>query len=254
MPLKIPTETLKKLQPKLRMIADGDTRVNIEAARYAARNISTAKLVELPGADHLLWVGNTDSVADAAEEFLTGSRATVDLDRVLATVLVTDIVESTRRVAELGDRDWRSLLDQHDAIVRRELSRFRGQEVKTLGDGFMARFDGPARAVRCAMSIAGAARSLNIEVRAGVHTGEIEYKDADIGGIAVHLAARVAAAARGGEVLASQTVRDLVAGSNINFLDRGAHRLKGLPRAVRLFAVAPETEEPAVTNHRTSGV
>jgi class 3 adenylate cyclase len=216
----------------------GDTRVSVKAARYAAENIPNAGLLELPGIDHLLWVGDTDAVGDAAQEFLTGSRADVEPDRVLATLLVTDIVDSTRRAAELGDRSWKALLDQHDAIVRRELTRFRGQEVKTLGDGFMATFDGPARALRCASAVVGAVRPLGIEVRSGLHTGEVELSDRDAKGIAVHVASRIVGFAHGGEVLASQTVRDLVAGSNLHFIDRGPHRLKGLPEKVRLYAVA----------------
>jgi class 3 adenylate cyclase len=178
-----------------------------------------------------------DVIADQIEEFLTGSRAEFEADRVLATVLFTDIVNSTQRASELGDRRWRALLDQHNTIARREFARFRGQEVKTLGDGFLATFDGPARAVRCASGIVEAVRSLGIEVRSGVHTGEIEVKGNDIGGIAVHTAARIAALAEGGQVLASNTVRDLVAGSNIRFADRGGHVLKGIPGRVRLFAV-----------------
>lgn len=226
--------------PTLILHREGDTRVSVDAARYAARTIPDARLLELPGIDHLMWVGDTDAIADAAAEFLTGSRADIDPDRVLATVLFTDIVDSTRRAAELGDRSWHTLLAQHDAIVRRELSRFRGQELKTLGDGFMATFDGPARGIRCAVAVVDAVRSLGIEVRSGLHTGEIELTNTDAKGIAVHVAARIAGLAHGGEVLASQTVRDLVAGSNLHFSDRGSHLLKGLPEEVRLFAVGHE--------------
>ena len=224
--------------PTLIIHREGDTRVSVEAARYAAREIPNAKLIELPGIDHLIWVGDTDAITDAAQEFLTGSRADVEADRVLATVLFTDIVGSTKRAAELGDRSWNTLLAQHDTIVRRELTRFRGQELKALGDGFMATFDGPARAVRCASAVVDAVRPLGIEVRSGLHTGEIELTSSDAKGIAVHVAARIAGLAHGGEVLASQTVRDLVAGSNLHFIDRGPHRLKGLSEEVRLFAVA----------------
>ena len=168
---------------------------------------------------------------------MTGSRADLELDRVLATVLFTDIVDSTKRAVEMGDRRWRALLDHHDAVVRQEITRFRGQEVKTLGDGFLATFDGPARAVRCARSIAEAVRSLGIEVRSGLHTGEIEVKGDDIGGVAVHIAARIAALAQGGQVLSSRTVRDLVAGSNLRFNDWGTHTLKGLAEPMALFEV-----------------
>jgi class 3 adenylate cyclase len=183
-------------------------------------------------------VGDTDRLADEIEEFVTGSRADLEPDRVLATVLFTDIVDSTKRAVELGDRRWRALLDQHDAVVRREIERFRGREVKTLGDGFLVTFDGPARAVRCAMGIAEAVHSLGIEVRSGVHTGEIEVKGDDIGGIAVHIAARIAALAHGGQVLSSRTVRDLVAGSNLRFHEQGTHALKGLTEPMVLFEVA----------------
>jgi class 3 adenylate cyclase len=163
----------------------------------------------------------------------------VEPDRVLATVLLTDIVGSTKRASDLGDRRWRTLLDQHDDLVHQEISRFRGREVKSLGDGFLATFDGPARAVRCATAIAEAVKALGLEVRCGVHTGEIEIKGEDIGGIAVHIAARIAALAEGGQVLVSRTVRDLVAGSNLRLEERGAYALKGLSGSMPLFAVAP---------------
>jgi class 3 adenylate cyclase len=217
--------------------------VHVEAGRYLGSTIPDAKYVELPGCDHTLWVGDVDTIADQIEEFLTGSRAELEADRVLATVLFTDIVNSTKRASDLGDRRWRALLDQHNNIVRHQLARFRGQEVKTLGDGFLATFDGPARAVRCASAIVEAVRSLGIEVRSGVHTGEIEVKGNDIAGIAVHTAARIVALAEGGQVLASNTVRDLVAGSNIRFTDRGGHVLKGIAGEIRLFAV--EQDSPA---------
>ena len=178
-------------------------------------------------------------MADEIEEFLTGARATLEPDRVLATVLFTDIVDSTRKAVELGDRRWRGLLEQHDQIIRDELSRYRGREIKTLGDGFLATFDGPARAVRCAAAIAEAVRALGLEVRCGVHTGEIEMNGEDIGGIAVHIAARIAVLAKGGQVLVSRTVRDLVAGSNLRLENRGACILKGLSESTTLFALAP---------------
>jgi class 3 adenylate cyclase len=178
----------------------------------------------------------TDQIVDEVEEFLTGSRTAAEPDRVLATVLFTDIVDSTKRAAELGDRDWRLLRDRHDDAVREELARYRGREVKTLGDGFLATFDGPARAVRCAAAIIDKVRPLGIEVRSGLHTGEIEVKRDDVAGIAVHIAARVVGFAGTGEVLVSSTVRDLVAGSGLRFHDRGSHALKGLPEPLHLFA------------------
>jgi len=171
-------------------------------------------------------------------EFLTGHHDEVTDDRVLATVLFTDIVDSTRRASELGDRNWRALLDAHDAVVRAQLARFRGREVGTSGDSFLATFDGPQRAIRCAMAIRDSVQALGIEVRAGLHTGEVELRGADIGGIAVHLGARVSALANANEVLVSSTLRDLVIGSGLEFDDRGAHQLKGVPGEWRLFAVA----------------
>jgi pimeloyl-ACP methyl ester carboxylesterase len=208
----------------------------IENGRYLAGCIPGAKFVELPGADHLPWVGDGDGIADEIEEFLTGSRSgAVEPDRVLATVMFTDIVDSTRRAAAIGDREWRRLLGSHDAAVREEITRFRGRAVKNLGDGFLATFDGPARGVRCAAAIAARVRRLGIEVRSGLHTGEIELTEDDVAGIAVHTAARVAELAESGDVLVSSTVRDLVAGSGLAFEDRGSHPLKGLPESLRLF-------------------
>jgi class 3 adenylate cyclase len=227
--------------PTLVLHRTDDRRVSVEAGRYLGRTIPGARYVELPGMDHVAWVGDVDRLADEIEEFLTGSRPEIEPDRILGTVMFTDIVDSTKRASEVGDRRWRALLDQHDQLVRRELARFRGREVKTLGDGFLATFDGPARAVRCATSIAGAVSSLDLEVRAGVHTGEIEVKGDDIAGIAVHIAARISSLARGGQVLASSTVRDLVAGSNIQFSDEGTHVLKGIGGKLRLFSVANAT-------------
>ena len=226
--------------PTLVLHRAGDLRVSVEAGRYLGATIPEAKYVELPGSDHVPWVGDVDRLADEIEEFLTGSRAQIEADRILATVIFTDIVDSTKRASELGDRRWRAVLDQHDYIVRQELARFRGREIKTLGDGFLATFDGPARAVHCATSIARAVRSLGLEVRSGVHTGEIEVKGEDIGGIAVHIAARISGLAEGGQVLVSSTVRDLVAGSNLRFVDRGAHAIKGLSEELRLFAVGAD--------------
>jgi len=175
---------------------------------------------------------------EAVHEFLTGQQAEVADDRVLATVLFTDIVDSTRRAAEMGDRDWRALLDAHDVIVRAQLNRFRGREVNTSGDGFLAMFDGPQRAIRCAMAIRDAVQALGIEVRAGLHTGECEVRGDDIGGIGVHIGARVSALAPPNDVLVSSTLRDLVIGSGLKFEERGTHQLKGVPGEWHLFAVA----------------
>ena len=210
----------------------------MKGGRALANNIPGARLIELPGEDHLPFVGdNADQIADAIEEFLTGSRAPVSLDRVLATVLFTDIVGSTEKAAALGDHRWRDLLDSHHATIRRNLARFRGHEVKTTGDGILATFDGPARGVRCACAIADEVRPLGIEVRAGLHTGECEMLDHDVSGIAVHIGARVAALAGSGEVLVSSTVKDLVAGSGLHFGDRGNQSLKGVPGEWHIFAV-----------------
>lgn len=227
--------------PTLVMHRAGDSRVNVGAGRFLAQHIPGAKYIELPGSDHVAWVGDIDSITSEVEEFFTGSRPHAEVDRVLATVLFTDIVDSTRRVSELGDQRWRLLLDRHDEIARREIARHRGREIKSLGDGFLATFDGPARAVRCAQEITGAARTaLGVEIRSGVHTGEIEVKGDDIGGIAVHIASRVAALAGAGQVLVSSTVRDLVAGSGLRFRDYGNRAAKGLPDDLRLFLLDAE--------------
>jgi pimeloyl-ACP methyl ester carboxylesterase len=208
-----------------------------EASRYLGERIAGARVVELPGRDHMPWLGDQEAVLDEIEEFLTGVRPHPALDRVLATVLFTDIVGSTELVADLGDRRWRDLLEQHNAVVRRQLDRFRGRELNTAGDGFLATFDGPARAVACAVSIRDAAKALGLQIRFGLHTGELELVGSDIRGIAVHTGARVAAKAGPGEVLASSTVRDLVAGSGLEFEDRGSHELKGVPGEWHLYAV-----------------
>ena len=207
--------------------------------RYIAEHIPDAKYVELPGRNwyHSVEPGWRASFQEIAE-FLTGHQAEVADDRVLATVLFTDIVDSTRRAAEMGDRDWHALLDAHDAVVRSQLARFRGREVNTSGDGFLAMFDGPQRAIRCAMAIRDAVQALGIEVRAGLHTGECEVRGDDIGGIAVHIGARVSALAGPNDVLVSSTLRDLVIGSGLEFEERGAHELKGVPGEWHLFAVA----------------
>ena len=223
--------------PTLILQRDGDLAVNVESGRYLARQVPGAKYVELSGNDHMPFVGDSDSIVAEVQEFLTGVRPAPEPDRVLATVLFTDIVGSTQRAAELGDRRWRDLLGSYYALARKELDRFRGREVKTTGDGFLATFDGPARGIRCACAISDEAGQLGIETRAGLHTGECEMIGDDVGGIAVHIGARVAAVAGPGEVMVSSTVRDLVAGSGITFQDQGVHALKGVPEEWRLFAV-----------------
>ncbi|MDP9490755.1 MAG: adenylate/guanylate cyclase domain-containing protein [Actinomycetota bacterium] len=216
--IRVPTLVLQRVE---------DRDVNVEEARWIAKQIPGAKYVELPGDEHLIWAGDVDAVIDEVEEFLTGARSVHEADRVLATVLFTDIVGSTEHAAELGDRRWGTVIEEHHALVRRELERFRGREVDTAGDGFLATFDGPARAIRCACAVRDAVRSLRLEIRAGLHTGECELMGDKVGGIAVHTGARVTSAASPGEVLVSSTVRDLVAGSGIQFEDRGQHELKG---------------------------
>ena len=231
---------IRHLLPSIRVPAlvvhrTGDLVAPVEGARYMAKQIPGSKYVEVPGNDHFVTVGNQEYVLEAIEEFLTGNKRDVASDRVLATVLFTDIADSTEKVASLGDRRWRELLEQHHDLVRRELRRHRGQEVDTAGDGFLATFDGPARAVECAIAVRDALRHLGIEIRAGLHTGECEVIAGKVGGLAVHIGARVAASAGPGEVLASSTVKDLTVGSGIKFVDRGPHELKGIPEPWRLF-------------------
>jgi pimeloyl-ACP methyl ester carboxylesterase len=218
----------------------GDDAIPVEAGQFLARNIVGAKYVELPGDNHAPFYEPeiVARIVGETEEFLTGSRTEVEIDRVLATVMFTDIVDSTKRAAELGDREWRALRDRHDGAVRQLLTRFRGHEVKNLGDGFLATFDGPARAIRCATAISDAVQPLGIAVRSGLHTGEIELTADDVTGIAVHIAARVAAEADAGETVVSSTVRDLVAGSGLRFENRGIHALRGLPNDMHLYTVA----------------
>jgi pimeloyl-ACP methyl ester carboxylesterase len=211
--------------------------IPVEAGRHLARNIPNAKYVELPGVDHLPFVGNADAILDEIEEFLTGTRRGVEPDRVLATVLFTDIVDATRKASEIGDRRWRDLLEAHHGSVREELSRFRGREIDTAGDGFLAAFDGPARAVRAASAIRSDVKRLGLEIRAGLHTGECEIMGTKLSGVAVHIGARIAGLAGAGEVLVSSTVHDLVAGSGLRFEDRGLHTLKGVPGDWRVYAV-----------------
>jgi pimeloyl-ACP methyl ester carboxylesterase len=227
--------------PTLILHRVGDSTVPVEAGRFLAKHIPRAKYVELPGEDHLLQAFDPetlDRLIDEIEEFITGARSGPEPDRVLLTVLFTDIVGSTERAAAIGDRRWRELLDGYLGVARRELERLRGREVDVAGDGLFAVFDGPARAIRCAGAIRDAVPALGLEVRAGLHTGECELAGSKVSGIAVHTGARIVAAARPQEVLVSQTVRDLVAGSGIRFDDRGSHVLKGVPGEWRLFAVA----------------
>jgi class 3 adenylate cyclase len=205
--------------------------------RYIAERIEGAKYVELPGADFLYWLGDTTTMVEEIEEFLTGSRSLSAPDRVLATVLFSDIVNSTAQASVVGDRAWRDRLDAHDAMVRRQLERFRGREIKTTGDGFLVTFDGPARAIECACAIRDGARQLGMDVRVGLHAGEIELRGDDIGGLTVNVAARVTDLAGQNDVLVSRTVTDLLAGSVIRFEDRGEHELKGVPGTWKLFCV-----------------
>ena len=223
--------------PTLVVHRSGDRSLPVEGARYLAERIRGARLVELPGVDHLPFVGDQIAILDEIEEFLTGVRRGTEIDRVLATVLFTDIVGSTERAIQLGDREWRDLLESHHLLVRRELERWRGTEVATAGDGFFATFDGPARAIHCACAIRDSVRSLGLEIRAGLHTGECEIHGTTVAGVAVHIGARVSGLAGPGEVLVSSTVRDLVAGSGIEFEARGEHELKGVPEQWRLYSV-----------------
>ena len=211
----------------------------MEHGRYLGAEIPGARYVELPGDDHFWFAGDSDAALAEIQEFLVGVRPVPEPDRVLATIMFTDIVGSTARAAALGDRRWQDLLDSHNALVRKELERFRGHEVDTAGDGFLATFDGPARAIRCGLAISAGTRGIGLDVRVGLHTGEIELAGDDIRGIAVHIGSRVAAMAGPGEVLVSGTVKDLVAGSGIEFEDRGLHALKGVPGEWRILAAEP---------------
>ena len=222
--------------PTMVMHRDGDT-IPFGGGQYVADHIPGSQFVELHGEDHWPWLGDPDEVCDHVEEFLTGARPTATVDRILATVMFTDIVGSTERASEIGDRRWRELLDEHERLTRSELDRFQGREVKTTGDGVLATFDGPARAIRCARALASETDRLGLPVRIGLHTGECEIRDSDVGGIAVHIGARVMAEARPSEVLVSRTVKDLTVGSDIVFEDRGARELKGVPGEWELYAV-----------------
>jgi class 3 adenylate cyclase len=232
-------EILSVIQaPTLVLHRAGDRVVPVVAGRYLAEHITGARYRELPGNDHhVLDRATMDVLADEIEEFVTGMRQTPEADRVLATLMFTDVVASTERVVELGDQRWRELRSELYATVRKELALFRGRDVETAGDGLLATFDGPARAIRCACSIRERVRALGLQLRTGLHTGECELVGNGVAGIAVHIAARVAAIAGPDEVLVSSTVRDLVAGSQLRFADRGTHRLKGLPDDWRLYTV-----------------
>jgi class 3 adenylate cyclase len=232
-------EALPLIQsPTLILHRRGDRAVNVRAARWLAEQVEGSRLVELEGEDHFPWVGDSNAALEAIEEFLTGVRPGPAPERVLATVLFTDIVDSTRLATEMGDRRWRDLLEEHQKLVRERLARFEGREIKTTGDGFLAIFDGPTRAAECARAIADDMPSLGIEVRAGLHTGEVELMGDDVGGIAVHVAARISALAGPGEVLTSRTVRDLAAGSGVEFEAFGRHELKGVPEEWEIYSVA----------------
>ena len=222
--------------PTLVMHRRGDRDINIGNGIYLAKNIPGAKFVELAGDDHSWISGDTEAIVDEIEEFITGVRPAAHVDRVLSTILFTDIVDSTAKANQLGDSRWKSLLLAHQDTIRKEFSRFRGREIKTTGDGFVAIFDGPGRAVRCAHEIVGTVEKLGISVRAGLHTGECELVGNDIAGVAVHIASRVAGTARGNEVLVSSTVKDLVSGSGIRFEDKGAHALKGVKGRWHLYS------------------
>ena len=222
--------------PTLVLHRKDDRDVQVEEGRWIAKQIPGAKYVELEGDAHTLWAGDTDALLDEVEEFLTGARRGPEPDRVLATVLFTDIVGSTEQATKVGDRRWRGLLERHHAVVRQQLERFRGHEVDTAGDGFLATFDGPARAIRCAVAIQSGVRGLGLQTRAGVHTGECELFADKVAGLAVHTGARVASQAAPGELLVSSTVKDLVAGSGITFEDRGERELKGVG-TWRLYSV-----------------
>jgi pimeloyl-ACP methyl ester carboxylesterase len=237
-------DALPALRTPTLVLHHADSPIPAAGGRLMAELIPGARYVELPGRDHLPGAGDPEAVAGEIEEFLTGARANASPDRVLTTVLFTDIVDSTRRAAEIGDGAWRKLRERHDALVRAQLENFSGREVKHTGDGFLASFDGPGRGIRCAEAVVAEAAELGLEIRAGLHTGECERIGEDLGGLAVHIAARVGARAGPGEVLVSGTVKDLVLGSGIDLVDAGTHELKGVPGEWRLFAVGAAAGEP----------
>jgi class 3 adenylate cyclase len=231
--------------PTLVLHRDRDLLIPHMHGQYLAEHIPGARYVELSGEDHVPFTGDADAILDEVEEFVVGTRASREPERRLATVLFTDIVGSTDRAAAVGDRRWRDVVEMHDEVVRKALASHRGQEIKTMGDGFLASFDGPARAIRCAQAIVAEADRIGVQVRAGVHTGECDVVGNDLAGLAVNIGARVGALANGGEVLVSQTVKDLVVGSGIEFEDRGTHTLKGVPGEWRLYA-SQTSRQPAV--------
>jgi class 3 adenylate cyclase len=227
--IRVPTLVLHRV---------GDRVVDIEQGRYFAKHIPGAKFVELNGDDHLWWVGDSEAIVNEVQAFLTGEQPPpIETDRVLATVLFTDIVDSTKRAAEMGDSRWRNVLDSHNAVMLKEISRFRGRAIRSTGDGYLAVFDGPGRAIRCGSAVRRELSQLGIEIRAGVHTGEIDLMGEDVGGIAVHIAARVLAEAASNEVWVSRTVKDLVVGSGFKFSETGTYSLKGVPGEWGLFSV-----------------
>ena len=233
------TDILAPVQvPTLLIHRKDDTAVDSEASRYMAERIPNAKYVELKGRDHIPWVGeNTYQIVDEMAQFLMGDWKHIEVDRVLATVLFTDIVDSTRLAAEMGDQVWRDLLDRHNSMMYKLIGRYRGRAIKSTGDGFLATFDGPARAIRCAIEANEGARNIGIELRAGLHTGELELIGEDVGGIAVHIASRVLSKAGDSQVWVSRTVKDLVVGSNLAFNPQVEFDLKGIPGEWRLFSV-----------------
>jgi pimeloyl-ACP methyl ester carboxylesterase/class 3 adenylate cyclase len=239
---------VRELLPSIRVptlvLHRQEEHIPVECAHYLAEHIPGARLVVLPGQDHIPFYGDAEGYAEEIEEFLTGARSALPSDRILTTVMFTDIVGSTKRAAALGDARWRELVHRHDELMRAQLERHRGREVKTMGDGFLATFDGPARGIRCARAIADQVRALDIELRAGLHTGECELVGDDIAGMAVNIGARIGSLARADEVVVSNTVKDLVVGSGISFADRGTHELRGVPGQWHLFAV-DEVEAPA---------
>jgi class 3 adenylate cyclase len=224
--------------PTLVIQRTSDWATHVEGSRYIAQHISGAKLVEVPGIDHYMWVGDSNAILDEVEQFVTGTLHTVDVHHILATVLFVDIVNSTRHLVKKGDHLWREFLERFFGVLRREINRFGGREIDTTGDGILATFDGPARGIRCACAMNTGVRALGIEIRGGLHSGECELAGDSVRGIAVHIGARVAAMAGPSEILVSSTVKDLVAGSGIRFTDRGAHALKGVPGKWRLFAAS----------------
>lgn len=226
--IRIPTLVLHRL---------GDRPINIEQGRYLAEHIPGAEFVELSGDDHLWWVGDAEAIVNKIQTFLTGEQPPVEIDRVLATVLFTDIVDSTKQAAEMGDSRWKDLLDTHNIIMLKEIERFRGRAIRSTGDGYLAVFDGPGRAIRCGSAVGRELSQLGIEIRAGVHTGEIDLMEEDVGGIAVNIAARVLAEAAANEVWVSRTVKDLVVGSGFRFTERGTYGLKGVPGEWALYSV-----------------